>query len=499
MKNASGRSGKVVAGALIFVSLTALTMSPADAAENAKQSSVVRNHLPQVSNRLIVKLRPNFVSRGLSKAQVAAELRRPFRQQEIDEIRGAAGLEMSEAHALSDGAHVLVIAGKRDRQMLDDAIARISSLANVEYVEEDKLFTPQLVAPNDTYFAAADPGLWGLYPVVVPVALPSHGGSGSYGADFETAWDTTVGTDVVVAVVDGGITPHVDIVGVNGTVSPATGNLISPGFDFISDCRIRGTCPATTAASVATTAPWSDPQPDATDRGDFISYVDSTTTGSLFYGEPVTNSTWHGTHIAGIIAAIGNNATGVIGGAYGVKILPVRALGKGAGNSSDVMEGVRWAAGLPVTGAPLNPFPAKVINLSLGGVGSCDRSEQDAIDAATAAGAVVVVAAGNDKMDIASFVPANCKNVISVAATARDGSRASYSNFSSPAGAPSPVFVTLAAPGGDIDSYDPGILSTVNASTTTPNISAGGSRYANYGGTSMASAHVAAAVALIFS
>ncbi len=491
-------------GTLIFSSLIAPSVAPAFAADYAKQNSVVRNHVPQVSSRLIVKLRPNFVTRGLSKAQVAAELRRPFRKQDIDEIRGAAGLEMAEAHALSDGSHVLVIPGKRDRQTLDDAIARISGLANVEYVEEDKVFTPQLVVPNDTYFAAADPGLWGLYPVA-PGSIPSHGSSGSYGADFETAWDTVNGSGVVVAVVDGGITPHVDIVGVNGTVSPATGNLVSPGYDFISDCRIRGSCPATTADSIATTSPWSDPQPDATDRGDFISSADSSTTGSFFYGEPVTDSTWHGTHIAGIIAAIGNNATGVIGGAYGVKILLVRALGKGAGNSSDVMEGVRWAAGLPVAGAPLNPYPAKVINLSLGGIGTCGRSEQDAIDAATAAGAVVVVAAGNaepkfDPVDLANFVPANCNNVIAVVATARDGSRASYSNFSSPTtNAANPGSIVLAAPGGDPDSYDPGILSTVNRSTRTPDISAAGSTYTYYGGTSMASAHVAAAVALMFS
>jgi serine protease len=438
----------------------------------------------------------------MSRALVRSELRRPIRKQDLDEIRGVTGVETVESHALSDGAHVLVIPGKRDRRAIDDAISRISTLANVEYVEEDKVFTPQFV-PNDSHFAAADPGLWGLYPVNA-VVQPSPGGTGSYGADFQTAWDTATGSGVVVAIVDGGITPHRDIVGPNGTVSPATGNLISPGYDFISDCRTRGSnvllggCPASTPDNASTVAPF----PDATDTGDFVSAQDSLDNPALFPSSLISDSTWHGTHITGIIAAIGNNSTGTIGGAYNVKILPVRVLGKGISNSSDVMEGVRWAAGVHPT-IP-NPHPARVINLSLGGPGTCSHTEQAAIDDAITAGAVVVVAAGNESADISNFVPANCSNVIAVAATARDGSRATYSNFSSPAtNVTNPAFVTLAAPGGDQANYpasfDPGVLSTVNASATTPDLSPSGSTYAYFDGTSMASAHVTAAVALMFS
>lgn len=499
--------GTVASLVSICVALIAPTVTSVEAAELAKHRSAAKGHVPQVSNRLIVKLRPNSVARGLGKEQIREELRRPYRKQELDEISGAAGVELAESHALSDGAHVLVIPGKRDRQTLDDAITRISALANVEYVEEDKLFTPQGV-PID-YYAVRDPGLWGLYPVT-PVALPSQGREGSYGADFQAAWGIATGTGVVVAVVDGGITPHVDIVGTDGTVSPATGNLVSAGYDFISDCRRRGStaiggCVAATSDSAATVAP----SPDATDTGDFVSAQDSRDNPTLFPSSLISPSTWHGTHIAGIVAAIGNNATGVIGGAYDVKILPVRVLGKGVSSSSDVMEGVRWAAGLPVPGAELNPHPAKVINLSLGGPGVCGQSEQAAIDEATAAGAVVVVAAGNGDqnskpMDLANFVPANCNNVIAVVAVARDGSRATYSNFSSPTNVIDPSRVILAAPGGDQvnypATYDPGILSTINTSASTPDLSPStGSDYAYYDGTSMASVHVAAVIALMFS
>ena len=184
--------------------------------------------------------------------------------------------------------------------------------------------------------------------------------------------------------------------------------------------------------------------------------------------------------------------------------------GKGGGYTSDISNGIMWAAGLSVAGATTNPSPAKVINLSLGGICStppctCPTTEQDAINAAVAAGAVVVVAAGNANTDVANYSPANCSNVITVAAIGRDGSRATYSNFSSPSSNhTNPINVTLAAPGGDQNrgnlSFDPSILSTVNAGTTTEDLTTSGkSLYAWYQGTSMATPHVVAAAALMLS
>jgi serine protease len=303
----------------------------------------------------------------------------------------------------------------------------------------------------------------------------------------------------VVAVVDTGITAHADIVGPAGVVAGGAGsNLISAGYDFITDCRLRGTtaaggCAATTAAASTFVAP----SPDASDTGDYIDATDTGTTGSVFFGWPTSPSSWHGTHVAGIIAAIGNNSIGVIGGAYGAKILPVRALGKGGGYSTDVSEAILWAAGVHPT--ITNPNPAKVINLSTGSTTSCLSHRQAAINAAVAAGAVVVVAAGNENQDVANSMSSNCSNVISVAAVARDGSRAVYSNFSSPASnTTNPTQVTLAAAGGDPSypaSFDPGILSTVDIGATTP----AGSGYAYMYGTSMATPYVSAAVALMLS
>lgn len=462
--------------AVIFSAIVSPLATAADrAAFTAKNN-------PVASKRIIVKLKPVRLPSGLNSVQTAAELRKPFTSETLSKIQAAAGTDIFESHALSSGAHVLVLQGAPGKQAIAQAVSNIGKLFEVDYVEEDLILTAQ-AAPNDASYGT----LWGMQPLSA-VASPAPGASGNYGADFETAWDTFTGTGVVVAVLDTGITAHGDI----GTVSPLTGNLISAGYDFITDCRVRNTCPATTLDAGAYIAP----STNASDLGDFISTADSTTAGSLFYGLPVKNSSWHGTHVSGTVAAIGNNSSGVVGGAYNARILPVRILGKGGGYVSDISEGMLWAAGIHPT--VTNPNPARVLNLSLGGTGTCGITQQAVINAAVAAGTVVVVAAGNENAEVATASPANCDNVISVSAIARDGSRAVYSNYSSPASnVANPVQVTLAAQGGDtsLSPFDPGIYSTYNSGTTT----VATATYAYKEGTSMATPHVAAAVALMFS
>jgi serine protease len=164
----------------------------------------------------------------------------------------------------------------------------------------------------------------------------------------------------------------------------------------------------------------------------------------------------------------------------------VRVLGKCGGYTSDIADGMIWASGGTVSGLPTNPNPARVINMSLGGSGSCDTTSQNAINSARSRGTVVVVAAGNSNADASNFSPASCSGVITVAATNRSGGRAYYSNYGS--------IVDVAAPGGDVRSSSAnGILSTLNAGTTSP----GADSYAYYQGTSMATPHVAGVVALM--
>ena len=165
----------------------------------------------------------------------------------------------------------------------------------------------------------------------------------------------------------------------------------------------------------------------------------------------------------------------------------MRALGKCGGFTSDVADSIRWAAGLAVPGTPLNTTPARVINMSLGGGTACSAISQQAINDAVAAGAVIVVAAGNANSGVAA--PATCDNVIAIAATGPTGQKASYSNFGPQ--------VDLSAPGGDQSTFGvvDGVLSTLNSGLQGPVASS----YAFYQGTSMATPHVAGVASLMLS
>ncbi|MEC8444381.1 MAG: S8 family serine peptidase [Pseudomonadota bacterium] len=314
-----------------------------------------------------------------------------------------------------------------DNTRLIDALKRYNLIKDVE---PDIHVTTQLV-PNDPFFSQQ----WGLF-------------SDAAGINVQAAWDMTQGAGAVIAVADTGYVPHPDL-----------NNNLLPGYDMIS------------SANSARDGNGRDN--NAVDEGDY------TTFWTCGY---TSNSSWHGAHVAGIANASGDDGTGMIGVAPQAKHVPVRVLGTCGGSLSDIADGVLWAAGLPVSGLPTNPNPADVINMSLGGGGSCPGFMQDAIDAATAAGSVVVVAAGNENTNASGSVPANCNNVITVASLGVDGSRASYSNYGS--------VVDVAAPGGG---NGDGILSTVDSGTQ----GRAGASYAKYQGTSMAAPQVAGVVALM--
>ncbi|MEO8385074.1 MAG: S8 family serine peptidase, partial [Betaproteobacteria bacterium] len=229
-------------------------------------------------------------------------------------------------------------------------------------------------------------------------------------------------------VIDTGRTSHPDL----------DGRLL-PGYDFISD------------AIVANDGDGRDADPS--DAGDWINAADKATT--KFADCTPRNSSWHGTLVAGVIGASTQNGRDTAGIDWAARIVPVRVLGKCGGTSSDTADGMMWAAGMTVPGIADNPNPAKVLNLSLGGQGSCSNTYRNAINQLVAAGKIIVVSAGNENTS-ADESPASCPGVINVAATARSGSKASYSSFGSK--------VTLSAPGGD-----GGDLVTLgNTGTTVP-------------------------------
>lgn len=273
------------------------------------------------------------------------------------------------------------------------------------------------------------------------------------GIEAPVAWSETRGEGAVVAVLDSGVTPH-----------PELDGQLLPGYDFIAD------------AKVARDGDGRDANP--ADEGDWTEPGDCGSTRS-------TPSSWHGTHVTGIVVARAGNLPGIVGVAPEAKVVPVRVIGRCGGRLSDVADAIVWASGGEVAGVPRRA-PVDVINLSLRMPGTCGMAMGRAIAQARSRGTAVVAAAGNDSIKASGVSPANCPGVISVAALARDGSMAWYSNYGDG--------VTVAAPGGSLGG--PGvddILSSVDAGQR------GRQRpiFKYYAGTSMAAPQVAGLVALM--
>ena len=439
----------IIASGLIGISSsTSLALEPTPSIPTDQPPETIE---PQsaVLPEIIIKYRNNEVnldskSNGIGKA---AEISSYLQGQAIENFAGPQdqlGLEF--VREMSGGAGVFELSGFNGAFAADPAetiqliAEQISKLPEVEYaVLNQRDFIQQV---NDPRFNEQ----W-------------HYTKPQVGVNILPAWQNTSGENIKVAIIDTGYLPHADL----------SKNLL-PGYDFVSDPRSGNDGDGR--------------DPDASDPGDWISGGDLT----WCPWASVSDSSWHGTHVAGTVAAVTNNNLGVAGLSYEAKIIPVRVLGKCGGTRDDIADGIRWAAGLPVPGVPTNPHPAHVINLSLGGrSSSCPPQYQTAINDAVGAGTTVIVAAGNSNADANHFTPANCANVITVASTNREGGRAYYSNFGSA--------VDIAAPGGETySSKNDGVLSTLNTGKTNPKTDS----YGFYQGTSMASPHVAGVTALLY-
>jgi serine protease len=257
------------------------------------------------------------------------------------------GVPVKDVRGTSGGARVLRADRTLDTGETEKALSALRADPAVEYAEPDTRMYPTAI-PNDPYY----PQQWGLWNL--PGAM-----------NMSDAWAANKGAGVVVAVVDTGITNHSDL---NANVLP--------GYDMMS-------VPADSRDSDGRDA-------NPRDEGDW------TTAGMCGDGLAATPSSWHGTQVASIIAATANDGKGITGVAPEAKVLPVRALGPCGGYLSDVTDGIIWAAGGTVAGVPVNPTPARVINLSLGATQPCSVTFQNAVDFAYNSGAAVVAAAGNE-------------------------------------------------------------------------------------------------------
>ena len=421
---------------------------------------------------LIVKLKDNAPALADQVQRLSATQGEPAggassRLMRLQGVLSAAAVQPSTQRPVGRSAQLLGFGRVMSAAEAERVAEQLRSRPEVEWVvpnhRERRL---QLTVPNDPYFA----GQWWLHPV--------GGSNGNVLKDrlrgvpgFQSAWAVnTGGPQAVVAVLDTGITRHPDL-----------NDHVLPGYDFVAN------------AIAANDGDGRDADPS--DPGDSVSAADKAANPALFADCVIEGGSWHGTEVAALIAAVTNNGLGMAGINWNARVLPVRVAGKCGAEVADIIDGMRWAAGLSVKDAPPNPNPARVINISFGSNAACNAAYQDVVDelAATGAGVVVVAAAGNSHGAVDR--PANCQGVVAVAGLNRDGFKTSYSNFgpqvvvSTVSGDP----VSLGAWGGSLG--DDGLLTLGNNGTTAP----GEPGYYRVFGTSFAAPVVAGTISLMLS
>ncbi|MBN8212004.1 MAG: S8 family serine peptidase [Xanthomonadales bacterium] len=419
----------------LVLALSAVCLSGTALAAERVSTSGLGNNEPV--DGFIVRYRDG----SASKLSVATQ-QRSLDQAASTAFGRAKALTLKHERTLGIGAELVQTDRPLDRTEAETLMRQIATNPDVEFVEPNIRLYPNLT-PNDAFFNLQ----YGFQ-------------SGVGGSNADQAWNLGfLGAGKIVAVIDTGYRPHIDL----------NANVIN-GYDFITNPAIGNDGNGRDASAL--------------DPGDWTTFV-----GQCYAGSPITNSSWHGTHVAGTVAAVTNNATGVAGMAFKAKVLAVRALGRCGGTLADIADAVTWSSGGVVAGVPaVGANKASVINMSLGGGGACAAASamNVAINGAISRGTTVVVAAGNSNANVAGFTPASCpgpgvgttNGLIVIGATDSAGVKASFSNF-----------------GAGVDVSAPGvkIASTLNAGTSVP----GADNYVYYNGTSMSSPHVAGLAALI--
>ena len=372
------------------------------------------------SGRLIVRLRS---ANGTGTAAAKASRDR------LAAVAGRTGLRLEAERRLGPEMQLVDLGVPATPDNVAASLAILRADPDVLFAEPDLRRYAQAI-PGDPLF----PGQWYLQSApTTPSAV-----------DAVSAWDVTTGTSgVVVAVLDTGVRyDHPDLL-------PATsGGRLLPGYDFVRDPFKANDGDG-----------W---DPDPSDPGDWVTAAEAAS-GPLSGCTP-DDSSWHGTRVAGIVGALSNNGRGIAGTTWNGWLLPVRALGKCGGTDSDIIAAMLWAGGVPVDGAPANPYPARVINMSLGGRGACLQTYRNAISQLAARGTLVVASVGNEGSVVVA--PANCPGVVGVAGLRHVGTKVGFSNLG--------PGVALGAPGGNcvnVGAGEPCLFSidtATNLGLTTP-------------------------------
>jgi len=385
--------------------------------------------------RLIIKLRPAVVTEASSQRQAQSATQiigqkagrsGPDRARRLAE---RSSLPLRGARDLGNGMVGLALGTSLAGSSLEDTLAALRADPDVEFAEVDQRRYARAL-PSDPLYASQ----WYLQGVETSAT------------NFTAAWDTTTGTaDTVIAVLDTGIRfEHPDLAG-----------RVLPGYDFVS---------GESGSSFVRANDGDDWDADASDPGDWVSGAENLS-GPL-EGCGVEPSSWHGTRVAAMIGAATDNGAGIAGGTWNGRVLPVRVLGKCGGFDSDIIAGMRWAAGFSLADVPKNPTPARILNLSLGGSGSCGSAYQNVVTELTAAGVLVVVSAGNSAGGPVE-VPGNCSGVLAVAGLRHVGTKVGFSSQGPQVG--------ISAPGGNCPSTpllcEYSLITATNAGPTVPTTS----------------------------
>jgi serine protease len=409
--------------------LAAFSIASTHAAAGTNERNPVRTH-PAVAadpaeQRVLVKLRSGAAATAHAQAlQVVRPDQANAANGTLQALALRANLTFKQSREITNGLHLLQVQSAAG-ESTEATLARLRADSQVESVDLDQRRFAHAV-PNDPLFT----GQW--YEQATQPA----------GIDAVTAWDTTTGrSDVVIAELDTGVRyDHPDLL-----AATANGRLLA-GYDFVTNVTVANDGDGRDA--------------DASDPGDWVTTADAATT--QFSGCTVENSSWHGTRVAGILGALSNNATGITGITWQPKILPVRVLGKCGGVDSDILDAMRWAAGLHVTGVPDNTHPAQIINMSLGGTGACTSAEQTVINEVVAAGVTVLISAGNEGGPVDA--PANCVGVAGIAGIRQIGTKVGFSSLGPEAALAAPAGNCVNASGACLFSID----TSINNGTTTP-------------------------------
>jgi serine protease len=430
----------------------------------ASEWNPVRSHPvdigPQAS-RLIVGFRANAANavtktiRLHSKAQLLSVTQAQTSDLDVRSLSRRTGVAVSRSRQLTPSMHVMFLQNTVYGADVEAVLRQLRADPSVAFADVDQRRYAHAM-PNDPLFVptATASGQWYMQ---TPSSLTPT--SDAAATDAVSAWNITTGSSgTVIADIDSGIRfDHPDL------LRAGFGGRLLPGYDFVSQDEDASNGNPLGTFLVANDGDGWDPDPS--DPGDWIDSTDLANT-KVFPSKNCSaeNSSWHGTRVMGVLGAVTNNDVGIAGMTWNPYMLPVRALGKCGGLDSDIITAIQWAVGMSVDGVPDNPYPADIINLSLGGTGSCPTSYQNLLTTLTGMGVLVVASAGNESGPV--DIPGNCPGVLAVAGLRNVGTKVGYSSLGPEVG--------IAAPAGNCVNTLAGspclrsIDTTVNEGATVP-------------------------------